>query len=102
MFQPDIKIYNPTDSSLSKFIYSVKTAIEFILKSPGTSSIEVDVVLKVGNNLITHSLGQAPRGYYVVRSNGPVTVNEVDSIPANATTINMVSSAAVTAKIVIY
>lgn len=71
------------------------SALNPIIANPiATPEIIKNVPLKMGINVVNHSLGRVMQGFFIIDIQGPATVYR--SSPFNATTLILTSNSAVT------
>ena len=97
---PFYKNIHTTDSVLSRIQGSLKECIDFIMSRPGIRGIELTVAIKTGANAIPHSLGNVPKGYYIVSSNADVRV--WNTIIHTSTELHIQSSGNATITLIVY
>jgi hypothetical protein len=97
---PFYKNVHTADSVLSRIQSSLKECIDFIMTRPGIRGIELNVDVKTGANAIQHTLGNVPKGYYIVSSNADVRV--WNTVPNTSSTLNIQSSGNATITLIVY
>jgi hypothetical protein len=93
---PFFKTVYTQESALARIQMSIKECLEWIMARPGIRSVELEVSLTTGTNVIAHTLGSVPKGYYVVKSNADVRVWNTTAPTIDKITIQASGNATVT------
>lgn len=93
---PFFKTIYTQESVVARLQVSIKDCLDWIMTRPGIRSIEIEVALTTGTNVIPHTLGSVPRGYYLVKSNADVRIWNTTNPTSEKITIQASGNATVT------
>jgi hypothetical protein len=93
---PFFKTIYTQEAVLARLQTSIRECFDWIMTRPGIRSVELEVALKTGTNVLPHTLGSVPKGYYVVKSNADVRVWNTTAPTIEKITIQASGDASVT------